>query len=123
MLIANKTIKEAGLHGRTIAPKNIPNKKELRRGFFKIGEEIFGNKLEKLKLKIKNKLTIPKIAKAIGEIIEIVFVKETSRIFVNINPTINKEVITPKVTEIPNLRKEFLLFLSICPARYAKNPG
>ncbi len=55
--------------------------------------------------------------------IEIVLVKETSRIFVKINPTINREIITPKVTKSPSLRKEFLLFGPICPARYAKNPG
>ena len=47
VLIANKIINEAGLHGRTITPKKIPNKKELKRGFFKIGEDILGMKFEK----------------------------------------------------------------------------
>ena len=40
-----------------------------------------------------------------------------------ISPTINREVITPKVTESPSLRKECLLFGPICPAKNAKNPG
>lgn len=123
VLIANKTISDAGLQGRTIAPKKIPNKNELISGFFKIGEEIFGIKFEKLKLKIRNKLTIPKIPNAIGEIIDIAFVKEASRIFVKINPTMKREVITPSVTNSPSLRKEYLLLGPICPARYAKNPG
>ena len=47
VLIANKTINEAGLQGRTIAPKKIPNENELKRGFFKIGEDILGMKFEK----------------------------------------------------------------------------
>ncbi len=47
VLIANKTINEAGLQGRTITPKKIPNKNELKRGFFKIGEDILGMKFEK----------------------------------------------------------------------------
>ena len=46
-LMANKIIKEAGLQGRTITPKKIPNKNELSNGFFKIGEDTFGNIFEK----------------------------------------------------------------------------
>ena len=103
VLIANKTIKDAGLHGKTIAPKKNPNTKELAKGFFVRGALIFfGISLLKSKLKIKNKLTTANIPKAIGEIIPIALVKDVWRNFVKISPTKNIETTTPKVTINPN---------------------
>lgn len=40
VLIANRTISDAGLHGKTIAPKKKPKKYELKKGFFAFGETI-----------------------------------------------------------------------------------
>ena len=112
VLIANKTIKDAGLQGKTIAPKKNPKMNELSKGFFVTGARIcLGNNLEKSKLKIKNKLTIAKIPKAIGEIIPIALVREACKNCVKINPTKNIEVITPKVTNKP--RKIKVLFDSL----------
>jgi len=108
VLIANKTIRDAGLQGKIIAPKKKPNPKELIRGFLAIGALIFlGMSLLKSKLNIKNKLIIPKIMNAIGETIPITFVREVCKNFVNINPIRNIEDITPKVTIIPKRIKVF----------------
>ena len=76
MLIANKTTNDAGLHGRTIAPKKNPKINELKKGFLTVGDFICGSNLLKSKLNIKNKLTIAKIPKAIGEIIPMALVSE-----------------------------------------------
>ena len=102
VLMANKTISDAGLHGRIIAPKKKPNPKELKKGFLAFGVTILGKNLVKLKLKIKNKLTIARIPKAIGDTIPITFVNETCKNFVKINPNKNIETITPKATIKPN---------------------
>ena len=76
VLRANHIIRDAGLHGRTIAPKNSPKISADKKGFLVKGELIFGKNFPKSKSKIKNKLISPSIAKAIGEIIPIAFVKE-----------------------------------------------
>ena len=102
VLIANKTMSDAGLHGNTIAPKKKPKINELRKGFLVIGAFIFGKNLPKSKSKIKNKLTIASIPKAIGETIPIALVNEAWRNFVKINPNKNIEDITPKATINPN---------------------
>ncbi len=121
---ANKTIKEAGLHGRTIAPKNNPKTNALNKGFLIIGALIFGKILEKSKLNIKNKLTIARIVKAIGEMMPIAFVNEACKNFVKIRPTKNIENIIPRVTTIP---KNIIVFFDSLPEiwldKYAKNPG
>ena len=40
VLIANKIISDAGLHGRTIAPKKKPKTYELKKGFLAVGDFI-----------------------------------------------------------------------------------
>lgn len=108
VLIANKTIRDAGLQGNTIAPKKNPKIKELANGFLVTGAFIcFGISLLKSKLNIKNKLTTARIPKAIGEIIPIALVREACKNFVNINPIRNIEDITPKVTNNPKKIKVF----------------
>ena len=124
VLIANKTINEAGLHGRTMAPKKNPNPNELKKGFLAVGDFIWGKSREKSKLNIKNKLTIAKIPKAIGETIPITLVKDTCKNFVKINPTKNIELITPKATIIP--KRIIVLFDSFLETwfdKYARNAG
>ena len=101
VLIANNTIREAGLQGNTIAPKKKPKIKELKKGFLSIGDFICGKSREKSKLNIKNKLMIAKIPNAIGETIPITFVKDACKNFVKINPNKNIEDITPNATIIP----------------------
>ena len=101
VLIANKTIRDAGLHGRTMAPKKNPKTNDVKIGFFVIGALTFGKNLEKSKLKIKNKLTIAKIVKAMGEMIPIALVREVCRSFVKINPNKNIEEMTPRATVKP----------------------
>ena len=107
VLIANKIISDAGLHGKTIAPKKKPKINELRKGFLVIGAFILGKNLPKSKLNIKDKLTTAKIPKAIGEIIPIALVSEAWRNFVKINPNKNIEDITPKATINP---KKIIVF-------------
>lgn len=108
MLIANKTIKDAGLHGRTIAPKKKPKRNALSKGFLDFGVTIFGMNLEKSKLNIRNKPMIARIVNAIGEIIPIALVNEDCKNFVNINPNKNIEDMTPKATTKP---KRIIVFL------------
>jgi len=126
VLIANKTIRDAGLHGRTMAPKNRPKTRAVKIGFFRVGLLICGNNLLKSKLKIKNKLTTAKIVKAMGDIIPIALVREACRNFVKINPTINRDRITPKATVKPNKTNDFFDSL-LSPVnwldRYARNAG
>ena len=107
VLMANRTMSDAGLHGRTIAPKKKPKTNELRKGFLVIGAFTLGKNLPKSKSKIKNKLTKAKIPKAIGEIIPIALVNEAWRNFVKINPNKNIEDITPKATIKP---KKIIVF-------------
>ena len=73
---ANRTAKDAGLHGRTIAPKNNPKINADKVGLFKTGAVVFGKNLPKSKLKIKKTLTIARIPNAIGEMIPMAFVNE-----------------------------------------------
>ena len=125
VLIANKTINDAGLQGKTIAPKKKPKIKDVANGFFVTGaRNCLGNNLEKSKLNIRNKLTIAKIPKAIGDIIPITLVREACRNFVNINPIRNMEDMTPEVTINP---KRIKVFFDSFPEnwldRYAKNAG
>ena len=121
---ANKTIREAGLHGITIAPKNNPKINALSNGFFFSGALTFGKNLPKSKSKIKNRLTIARIAKAIGEIIPIAFVNEACRNFVNIKPTRNIENITPRATINPkNITVFFDSLSDTWVDKNAKNPG
>jgi len=123
VLIANKTIKVAGLQGSTIAPKKNPNKNELSRGFFAVGDLNLGNILPILTLNIIRILTIPSIPNAIGDTIAVIVVNDISNIFVNISPTANMEDITPSVTIKPSRRTVFLLLLPNCPAKYARKAG
>ena len=79
-----------------------------------------GKNFPKSKLNIKNKLTIPKIEKAIGETMPIALVKEACSNCVNISPKRNMEEITPSVTINPSLMNLLLTFsssLEIWPAR------
>lgn len=101
VLIANNTISEAGLQGNTINPKKKPKLNELKKGFLNVGDFILGKSREKSKSNIRNKLTIAKIPKAIGEIIPIAFVKEDCKNVVKINPNRNIEDITPNATTTP----------------------
>ncbi len=73
---ANRTANEAGLQGRTIAPKNNPKINADKVGFFKTGAVVFGKNLPRSKLKIRKMLTTAKIPKAIGEMIPIAFVND-----------------------------------------------
>lgn len=111
VLIANRTIRDAGLHGRTMAPKKNPKTNEVKIGFFVIGALTFGKNLEKSKLNIKKILTIAKIPNAMGEIIPITFVSETCRNWVKIKPIKNIEVITPRATIRPRKINDFLASL------------
>ena len=77
VLIANRTIRDAGLHGRTIAPKKKPKIKALNMGLFLIGAFILGKNFPISKLNIIKILIIPRIANAIGLIIPIAFVKDS----------------------------------------------
>lgn len=43
VLKANRTTREAGLHGKTIAPKKNPNMNALKKGLFFIGVLNLGN--------------------------------------------------------------------------------
>jgi len=124
VLIANKTTNEAGLHGRTMAPKKNPKPNELKKGFLDVGDRICGKNLEKSKLNIKNKLTNAKIPKAMGEMIPITLVKETCKNFVKIKPTKNIELITPRETITPkSIIVLFDSFLETWFDKYAKNAG
>ena len=111
VLIANNTIKEAGLHGNTIAPKKKPKINELMNGFLSVGDFICGKSREKSKLNIKNKLTTAKIPNAIGEIIPITFVSEACRNLVKIKPIKNIDVTTPIATITP--RRIIVFFESL----------
>ena len=77
VLIANRTIRDAGLHGRTIAPKKKPKIKALNMGLFLIGAFILGKNFPISKLNIIKILIIPSMANAIGLIIPIDFVKDS----------------------------------------------
>ncbi len=108
VLMANKTINDAGLQGKTIAPKKKPKIKEVANGFLVIGAFIFfGIILVKSKLNMRNKLTRAKIPKAIGDMIPMTLVREACRNFVNINPIRNIEDMTPAVTINPKRIKVF----------------
>ena len=102
VLTANKTAREAGLHGRTIAPKKVPKRNALKRGFFRTGAWTLGMNLPMSTLKIRRILTRARIAKAIGDTIPITFVNEALRTKTKINPITNIEIITPKLTTTPN---------------------
>jgi len=101
--IANNKIREAGLHGRTIIPKKRPKANALRNGFLKFGESYFGIIFEKSKSNIKNKLTRPKKANAIGEITLITFVRELLSKKEKMNPMRSMEDMIPRVTVHPSL--------------------
>jgi len=107
-LIAKSMINDAGLHGRTIAPKKKPKRNEERKGFFVIGAVTFGKNFPTSILKIRKILTMAKIPNAIGEIMPIALVNEVDRSFVNISPNKNMEVIIPTVTMSPNCMIFFL---------------
>ena len=97
VLIANNTIKDAGLQGRTIAPKNKPKINALNSGFFCNGAFTLGKNFPISKLNIIKILIIPRMPNAIGLIISIDFVKDSWSRNVKINPKINIETITPEV--------------------------
>lgn len=118
VLIANRITSEAGLHGRTIAPKNRPNTNDVVIGFFRNGNFVFGICTGILMLKIRIKLIIPSIMKATGERIDIAFVSDDSSIFENISPTINIDKTIPKVIIHVSFGIIFVSFFVLtCPAR------
>ena len=84
----------------------------------------FGRNLPTSMLNINKILIMVRITKAIGDTIDITFVKETFRIVVNIKPSKNIKNITPKDINIPNKAKDFLDSVP-CSLfeRNAKNPG
>ena len=108
VLIAKSMTKEAGLQGKTIAPKKKPKIKEGKNGFFVTGALIFGKILPKSMLKINKMLTNANIPKAIGETIPMAFVKDDCKNLVNIKPNKNIEETTPKVTITPSIIIFFL---------------
>ena len=76
VLIANKTINDAGLQGSTIAPKNKPKRSELKNGFFSTGACVCGKNFPILTLKIRRMLITAKMPKAIGETTPIALASE-----------------------------------------------
>ena len=111
VLIANRTIRDAGLHGKTMAPKKKPKINEVKIGFLVIGALTFGKNLEKSRLNIRKILTTAKIPNAMGEIIPIAFVREACKNLVKINPTKNMEDMTPRATIKPRKMNDFLASL------------
>jgi hypothetical protein len=87
-LIANSTISEAGLQGKTIAPKNNPKTKEVNKGFLRIGACHFGINFPKSTSNISNTLTIASIPKAIGDMRPMALVNDSCNNKVKINPNI-----------------------------------
>ncbi len=75
----NKTARDAGLQGRTIAPKNRPKIKDVRAGLFPIFMLYLGRNFPKSNPKMRKMLMINRMVKAIGEIIPIALVKEAFR--------------------------------------------
>ena len=106
--LAKKTAMNAGLHGRTIAPKKKPNPKALFIGFPLTGEVILGKNLPKSKLNIKKTLIIPNITNAIGETIPMTPVKDCCKMVVNKIPSNSMNEITPRTTINPNNIMDFL---------------
>jgi len=76
VLIANKTIKDAGLQGSTMAPKNRPKRSELKKGFLSTGACVCGKNFPRLTLIIKRKLITARMPKAIGETTPIALASE-----------------------------------------------
>jgi len=76
VLIANNTIKDDGLQGKTIAPKKKPKINEVKYAFFVTGACILGNIFPTSILKTKSRLINANIPNAIGEIICIAFVND-----------------------------------------------
>ena len=111
VLIANRIIRDAGLHGKTMAPKKKPKINEVKIGFLVIGALTFGKNLEKSRLNIRKILTTAKIPNAMGEIIPIAFVREACKNLVKINPTKNMEDMTPRATIKPRKMNDFLASL------------
>ncbi len=116
----------AGLHGRTIAPKKNPYVRALIVGCLLVGVLSLGINFPKSTLKINRRLKNPKIPNAIGEIIPTTFVKDFCRNVVKINPKRSMKIITPKVMSKPN--KAYCLLFTLLSledwfAKYAKNPG
>ena len=77
VLIANRTTKDAGLQGRTIAPKNNPKINALQVGLSFMGALNLGKIFPMSKLKIIKMLIMARTPKAIGLIIPIAFVKDS----------------------------------------------
>ena len=115
VLTANNITKEAGLHGRTITPKNIPKRSEDKYGFCKTGAVFFGKNLPKSTLKISRTLTTANIEKAIGEAMLITLVNDSCRKKVKIKPTKNIDKTTPAVTISPNM---IIVFFSSLPFNF-----
>lgn len=104
VLTAKSIIRDAGLHGRTIAPKKKPKRKALVFGFlFEFATLICGKILLKFTLKIRRKLTMKRIPNAIGETISVTLVRDTLKIAVKMRPIRKREVITPRVTIQPSV--------------------
>jgi hypothetical protein len=99
--VKNAAIK-AGLQGIIIVPKKNPYKKAEIFGLLEVGGVIFGNKEVNSILRIKKILIIIKMINAIGVIIPITLVKETSKSVVKTKPKNIIKEITPLETKIPN---------------------
>ena len=117
-ITANALAKRAaindGLHGITIAPKKNPNTNIPNREFLTFGVLTFGKYLPTSIFNINNMLIINNIKNAIGDIIPIIFVKDTCKNVVNINPNKNINVIMPRVIINPDIISNPLLnFLEI----------
>jgi hypothetical protein len=106
--IAKRIASEAGLHGRTISPKNRPKMNASQSGFVRIGELNFGKIFPISMFNIIRILITARIPNAIGLIIPIALVRDFWRKNVKISPKINIETITPNVTKNP---KRIYVFL------------
>lgn len=100
--MANKIARDAGLQGKTISPKNNPNKNASHKGFCCIGELNLGKSFPISKLNIIKMLMMARIPNAIGLIIPMELVRDFCNKKVKINPKINIETITPNVTVNPS---------------------
>ena len=124
VLIAKRTISDAGLQGSTIAPKKNPKPNAVLSGFLPTGVRNFGKNLLISILKINTKLIRARMPKAMGEIMPIALVNDACKSCVKISPMTNMDATTPKVTITPSKRIVFFFdFVDSCDAKYAKKAG
>ena len=99
------------MHGKTISPKNNPKINASHKGLERRGELNLGNNFPMFTLNIIRMLIIARMPKAIGLIIPIALVKDSCKKKVKINPKMNMEIITPKVTMNPN--RTYVFFVAL----------